>query len=241
MSLSEIRDKRSPCLRKVNMKEISENPSKNFTAFSIYEATYRTEQGEDTILLEFRTMPNEQQVLFTVIDNKQIRADSIHELVYSLPSLVSLGIPHSVRLLWNGNIKLAKLIETFRPSQDIEYPSFASLQLRLVVDNKTYETALCNTLQDAIWELQEMTEAEAAWWLRTCYHCQYSGQARDYALSDREFWCYRDVPDAFAEIQAKGKYASREARQAGRYFVNAFHACAAWRLLATGSSAEERS
>jgi hypothetical protein len=83
-------------------------------------------------------------------------------------------------------------------------------------------------LTDAYVELQEITELVARWWLCTCFDCKYSGHARDYCLSDREYWCYRDVPDAYAEIAAKGKYASQEARFAGDYFVDAFHTCAAW-------------
>jgi hypothetical protein len=83
-------------------------------------------------------------------------------------------------------------------------------------------------LQDAIWELQEQTEKLASWWFRTCYHCRYSGQARSYALSDREYWCYRDVPEAYEEIRSRGKYASSAARFAGDYFVDAFHMCSAW-------------
>jgi hypothetical protein len=152
-----------------------------------------------------------------------------------------LSIPHTIHMLWNGEVKQAEVTEIFRPRPNVGHSLFAALQLRLVIEGRKYETSLCNTLQDAVWELQEITEAKADWWLRTCYHCQYAGQARDYATSDREYWCYRDVPDAFAEIQAKGKYASREALYAGSYFVNAFHVCAAWRPIQTSSAVDEES
>jgi hypothetical protein len=223
------------------MKEIPIDSMTKFADFRVYTAAYQTEQGETTILLEFRTTANEEHLLFTMVGDQEIRAGSIHELVYTLPSLVSLSISHTVHMLWNGEVKQAELTEIFRPRPNVGHSLFAALQLRLVIEGRNYETSLCNTLQDAVWELQEITEAEADWWLRTCYHCQYAGQARDYATSDREYWCYRDVPDAFAEIQAKGKYASREALYAGSYFVNAFHVCAAWRPIQTASAADEES
>jgi hypothetical protein len=223
------------------MKEIPVAFTAKFADFRVHTATYRTQQGETTILLEIRMMANEEHLLFTMVGDQEIRVGSIYELLHTLPSLVSLSIPHEVHLLWNGEIKQAELTEIFRPRPSVGYPLFAALQLRLAIEDRNYETSLCNTLQDAVWELQEITKAQADWWLRTCYHCQYAGQARDYATSDREYWCYRDVPDAFAEIQVKGKYASQEALFAGNYFVNAFHTCAAWRPIQAVPSEDGRS
>ena len=212
-----------------------------FTNFRIHEAIYQTKDKKETILLEFRLTVLEEDILFTVIDGKQIRVETIHHLVQALPALVSLSIPHSIRLLWNGVIKQGELVEIFSPSQDPKHPLIASLQLRLTLDDQTYETTICDNLQDAVQELEEMTEAEAQWWLCTCYHCHYSDHNRLYSLSDREYACYRDVPEALAEIRAKGKIASPEARRAGKYFVDAFHTCAAWKPAQTAPATEETS
>lgn len=200
----------------------------NFASFRVYEAIYRTAQKEEEILLEFRGSANEEELVFTVIDNRPIRVGSIHELVHMLPELVSLSIDHSVRLVWNGEIKKVKLTEIFSHSQDPNHPQVASMQLRLVVDGKSYETTVCDTLTDAIWELRELTEKVAEWDLYACFNCEYAGHAQEYSNSDREFWCYRDVPEAIAGIHAGVKYANQKARFAGRYFVDAFHTCAAW-------------
>ncbi len=214
---------------------------KNFAAFHAYEAIYRTAEKEEQILLEVRNFADEKELLFTVIDNQPIRVGSIHELVYSRPELISLSIPHMIRLLWKGEIKKAELIEIFSRSQNTAYPPIASLQLRLNMEGKTYETTICDTLQDAIEELHEMTRAEALWRLHACYSCRFSGHARDYIVSDREYWCYRDVPEVVAEIQAKGRNKSGKGRFDGDYFVDAFHVCAAWQPLQLDSSMIEPS
>jgi hypothetical protein len=201
---------------------------KNFAAFHVYEAIYHTVEKVEQILLEVRSFANEETSLFTIINDQPVRVGSVHELVYSRPELISLSISHVVRLLWNDEMKKAEIVEIFSHSQDPGHPQVASLQLRLNIEGKTYETTICDTLQDAIEELHEMTRAEAQWLLYACYSCRYSGYARDYSVSDREYWCYRDVPDAYEEIKSKGKYASSAARFAGNYFVDAFHMCSAW-------------
>lgn len=203
---------------------------RNFASFHVQEAIYRTEHKQEEILVETRMTALEDQLFFTIVNNQQIRASSIHKLVHLLPSLLSLDIKHSIRLLWNDEKRRAEIEEIFRPRQTSQNSLLASSQLRLTVDNKTYETTICDTLMDAIWDLQEIIQSKAEIWLYTCFHCQYNGHAMNYLVGDREYWCYRAVPEAFAEIRAKRKAASQSARFAGKYFVNAFHTCAAWQL-----------
>lgn len=204
---------------------------KHFAAFHAYEAIYRTVENEVQILLEIRSFADERELLFTIINSQPVQVSSVHELVYSRPELLSLSIPHSVRLLWDGTVKKAEIVEVFSQSHHPDYPQVASLQLRLNIEGKTYETAICDTLQDAIEELHEMTSTEAQWWLYTCYSCRFSGHARNYSVGDREYWCYRDFPEAYDEIKSKGKYASSARRFAGDYFVDAFHMCSAWQPI----------
>jgi hypothetical protein len=201
---------------------------RSFADFHVCEATCRVDQREEVILLESRTTAWEEEFLFAVIDGKPFHVHSIHELVHTVPSLVSLSVQHDIRVLWNGVIKKAKLVETFRPKWSVDHPPIASVELTLVVDNNTYQTTPSDSFTEAYIELHELTPEELDWKVCTCYDCKYSGQARDYSNNDREYWCYRDVPDAFAEIQAKGKYASQQARFAGMYYAKTFHTCMAW-------------
>jgi hypothetical protein len=205
--------------------------AKNFVSAHVQDAVYKTEHEQQNILLEFRKFPSESELVFTIVNEQDFRVASIHELVYALPSLVSLSLSHSIRLFWNGASKNATLIELFMPSYT-HRPTSADLQLRLILEDESYQTTACDTLQDAIWELQEQTKLEAEWRLCTCFHCLYSGYARDYAVSDREYWCYRDVPEAVTEIQTNGKVVRNDTRWAGAYFMDAFHTCAFWRPLA---------
>jgi hypothetical protein len=215
------------------MEKLPENAA-HFVSSHIQEAVYKTEYEEQIILLESRQFPTEEELLFTIVNDQEFRVPSIHELVYALPSLMSLSLSHSIRLFWNGVIKKATFIEIFTPSRT-QRPPLADLQIKLAIDDKSFQTTICDTLQDAIWELHDLTRTEAEWRLYTCYHCQYSGQARDYLVGDRQYWCYRDVPDAIAEIKARGKPIRSETRWAGAYYVDAFHTCAAWRPLVLSS------
>lgn len=140
---------------------------------------------------------------------------------------LSLSIPHTLYVLWNSVPKAAELVETFVPAP--ASPSFVNVKLSLVVDGNVYETEACDTLTDAIWELDEAIGEEIEWLLQTCYDCLYSRPAFLTPVSDRDHMrCYRDVPEAFAEVRRQGKNASAEALHSGHYFVNVFHTCAAW-------------
>lgn len=206
---------------------------RSFADFGVTEAVYRTSEKEEEILLEFRGSANEEEMLFTIIDGRPIRVGSIHQLVSSLPELVSLTIEHSIRVVWEGQVKRAQLTEIFTHSQandSVQPPNVrpASLQLRLVVDGKTYETTVSDSFSDLVQELKELTEGEGKWRLRTCRDCRYAGQPHLYSASEREYWCYRDVPEAIADLEVNVKFANMKARFEGRYFVRAFHTCAAW-------------
>ena len=110
----------------------------HFVSSRVQEAVYKTEHEEHIILLEYRQSPTEEELLFTVVNEQEFRVPSIHELVYALPSLVSLSLPHAIRLVWDGTVKKATLIEIFTPSHS-QHPSLADLQVRLIVDDKSFQ------------------------------------------------------------------------------------------------------
>ena len=202
--------------------------SGEFVSTRVYTAVCQRNGKEELILIESRQSELEKTLVFTVVDGKQIRIGSMLELVQSLPLLESLSMRHIIRVLWNNEFRDAELVETLVPSRVADDTSLPSLKLALVLEGKTYETTLCDVLTDAYIEMHEMTEDVAAWRWCTCFCCRYARHARFYSNSDRQYWCYRDVPDALAEIEAKGKSASSESRFAGNYYVDAFHTCAAW-------------
>lgn len=206
-----------------------------FVAVDHFEAIYTTEQGEQSILVEARTMIDAirgTSLVYTVIDGQPVRSTNIYSLVIEQPGCISLSIVHHLDVLWNGSIKRGELTEIIYPTPDDKsYPY--SVILSLIIDDVTYRTTPCDILQDAVWELQEILEADGIdLWFRTCYHCNFSSGAFLWPISDRDgLRCYRDSAEALKEVKQKAKYASREARHAGVYFVNAFHRCAAWEQL----------
>jgi len=105
-----------------------------------------------------------------------------------------------------------------------------SLKIRLIRDNLQFESEASDTLTDAICDIQEEVEPDVDLWLMTCFHCKFAGHALNYLVGDREFWCYRDAPEAFEDVLKRGKSAKMSSRFAGAFFVNAFHTCAAWEL-----------
>ncbi len=174
----------------------------HFVSTRVLEALCKTQKGEQALLIEVRQSADEKETYFTVADGQEVRAPSIHHLVQLLPDLVSLTLPHAVSLLWNGTVKNATLIEILRRSSAQPYP-LADVTVRLSIEGELFETTPCDALQDAIWELHELSDSQ--WRLRTCYHCILAGLARDYLNTDRWYWCYRDVPDAIEEILTKGR------------------------------------
>ena len=205
------------------------DPIQSFSSFNKFWAIHHTERGEQTLLWESRTTTDEKRTLYTILNGQEVHVNSINEFLLTHSKCLSLSIPHDVQVLWNGKSQSAKLTETFSlQSESIS----VVINLCLVIDNSRYETEECDTLTDAIWELEERIGGGIKWWMQTCYHCLYSRPAFLVPVSDRdEMRCYRDVPDAFEEVKRQGKFASISALQAGHYFVDAFHSCAAWRPL----------
>ncbi|MCB9452532.1 MAG: hypothetical protein H6672_13935 [Anaerolineaceae bacterium] len=202
-----------------------------FVAVHVFEANYKTKDDEQSIPIETRTKSDGSMIVMTAINNQPIYTNSISSLIWILPNCVSLSIAHPLSLLGNGIIHKGILTEVFLPPEE-DSPYRYSIQIRLSTEGKTYETTPCDTLSDAILELGgviENSQAKNGWQLQTCYHCKYCYPAFYWPGSDRDtLRCYRDVGEAFAEIQEKGKRASFSAFAAGDYFVNAFHRCAAW-------------
>ena len=205
-----------------------------FASFNKFWATHRTQHGEQTLLWESRRTIDEKQILYTVFDKDEVRVSSINDFLFAYPKCLSLSIKHNVNVLWNGELKHATLSEIFSLQSE---PLRCVLKLCLAIGDTRYETEYCDSLTDAIWDLDEIINDNVTWWLQTCYDCIYSRPAYLFPVSDRdEMRCYRDVPDAFEEVKNQGKFASNSALHAGHYFVDAFHSCAAWKPPAPGDS-----
>lgn len=218
------------------MSETSPLPDsfRAFSSFNKFWAIHRTEQGEQTLLWESRTTVDRKRMLYTIFDDQVVRVNSINEFLFAYPKCLSLSIPHDVKVLWNGESQFAKLTETFSLQADR-----VVMKLCLVIGGTTYLTEDCDSLTDAIWELDEIIGDQIKWWLQTCYDCIYSRPAFLFPVSDRdEMRCYRDVPDAFEEVKRQGKFASISSLQAGHYFIDAYHACAAWESLGSDAGAK---
>lgn len=202
-----------------------------FVAAHAFDAVYRTNEGEQDLLLEVRTMANSTTTIYGMVQGQEIRANSINQLVWALQGCISLSINHSISVLWNGTIKKAELLEVLTPTADV---NGISTSLRLAVDGATYETEPCHTLTDAEAELYDIIGPDIHWRLRTCFGCSFSRPAFLTPASDRDdLRCYRDAQQAFAVVRRAGKFASFDAYYAGDYFVTAFHSCAAWQPIDT--------
>jgi hypothetical protein len=106
------------------------------------------------------------------------------------------------------------------------------VRARLQLATGTIESELVETLQDAIWELQEAAGGDL--WFAICFHCALSGHARDYLIGDRSYWCYRDVAgNRGGESVGVADSDEPSRRYAGAYYVDAFHTCPAWRPLSS--------
>lgn len=211
------------------MSETSPLPDtfRAFSSFNKFWVIHHTEQGEQILLWESRTTAGEKRVLHTIFEGQVVRVNSLDEFLLANPECLSLSIPHDVKVLWNGESQFAKLTEILSLRADR-----VVMKLCLVIGGTTYLTEECDSLTDAIWELDKIIGEKTEWWLQACYHCIYSRPAFLFPVSDRdEMRCYRDVPEAFEEVKRLGKFAGISALQAGHYFVDAFHACAAWEFL----------
>jgi hypothetical protein len=200
-----------------------------FVAPHLFEGEYHTDTQVHPLLLELRKYPDGRLAIFTVLDQQPLRATSFQALILSRPDCRALSLSHRVALQWNGTAKRAHLREYFIATPDL--PSKVAIQLTLSIDNQTYHTSHCETLQEAYSELMAQLKQTATVWLQTCALCHYSWPAlAGPGWDDRdELRCLRDaLPDLVIEMHEKGKFASQAARTAGEYFVHAFHTCAAW-------------
>ncbi len=206
---------------------MSQQASQNFVAAQAFEAAYEDTQGQQNIMLELRFKADESCLLFTIVRDEPVYASSIHDFVLKCRDCTQLSIGHNLFVLWNGISKPAQLVEHFIPNRG---KPLVIIKTSLFIDGIVFESTDCDTLQDAIGELHDLTDAGISWQIKTCYHCKFCYLAFLGPQSDRDdYRCYRDAPEAFAEVQERGyKFASRASQIAGSYFVNAFHTCAAW-------------
>lgn len=201
-----------------------------FISFQVYDAIYLTDEGEEHILLEQRQRYDRSFLVYTQIQGREIRANSIHELVISQPDCLSITINHNVPIIWDTISRQVILQETFSP--DPTQVTKIAINLKLIVDDVTYESTENDCVTEAWQELHEEIDPHINWHLKTCLSCNFTRPAFLFPTSDRdEHRCYRDVSEAFTEVQEKSKFASRKARYAGDYFVSAFHRCSAWEKI----------
>ena len=215
-----------------------------FMAALSYAATCQMDHGEVPLILELRRFPDGAVLWFTIVEGREIRANSFRGLFESIPEMVSVAIPHQLTVTWNGRSREATIIE--RMFRDTEAPFDVSVQLQLVLDSEAYTTTACDVLQDAQMELYDIVRPEVQLVVQTCTTCFYGyGLSLGPGWDDRnDLRCHRDSPpQLFDSLRRKGKFASWDARYSGHYFVSAFHRCAAWRewrevepLLGQGSS-----
>lgn len=199
-----------------------------FVSINLFETVSQTDNGSQILLWESRITSDGYRLLFTRIDGIDVRVNSIYDFMLQRPSYSPLEIRHSVSLLWNALSIQAVLVEILILDINDKLAPIHT-KLRLETFDKIYATDDAISLTEAIWELHELVGEEADWSLQTCHECIYGWPAFRGPISDRdELRCFRDSPDAFAEREIKRKFASEAAFQAGDYFVNAFHTCAAW-------------
>lgn len=206
----------------------------HFMAISNFEAIYCTTQHKQLLVWEMRTKYQWNIEFFTRINGRDVRVKSLQDFILSEPDAVSLAIPHRVNVLWNNKPEVAELLEIYTPMKVPHHPLMPKvwMNLKLTVGNMSYETTECDHFTEAIWELSELIGSETKWVLQTCHSCNFSYPAFPGPVSDRDdLRCFRDEPEAFIQIQEKGKYASLEALNSGDYFVNVFHTCAAWQQI----------
>lgn len=207
------------------------NYRNRFSSFNLLYANCEVGHQSARISIETRINASGEELFFTKINQVEYIAGSIFELMRKIPSIKSIRIYRNVSALWKEDLTSIELIEAFRLSQALEEETSISYQLYVSIENEKYSTGICETLTDAIWELQEILSPISQFWLCTCFHCFFAHHPLDYMNTDRLYWCYRDVPEAMSEINAKGKAASPASWFAGTYYVNAFHTCAGWRRI----------
>lgn len=199
-----------------------------FISSRYYRAKYKSDSGEEEIIIEVRANAIDEFKFFSIVMGEKIVASYLMQFAMLLPNLISLEIPHSLQVMWSNNIYEAQLLEIFQVTETDSDSKSCTLRLELKVDQQVFQTEPCDTLQDAVWELDGLIGDQIQWQLRTCFHCYFSGHARDYITGDREYWCYRDS-SIYPERRNQWKSVDPKIRFDADFYVNAFHTCAAWR------------
>jgi hypothetical protein len=205
---------------------------KNFIGANNFIAIYNTLTDTLLLLCESRVLADGQQVFYTNVDGSEIYANSIHDFVRNDTKCISLSIEHPVYVGSKGETNEAILTEQFIRAEN---DNIAPIHFKTIlsIGDKLYESDECDTLTDSIEELLEILGKDQRCRLQICHCCNFSWPAFLHPVSERdELRCFRDAPvDLFEEVLAKGKFASKNARFSGHYYVNAFHRCAAWQPI----------
>jgi len=206
-----------------------------FVAVRAIEALIHTGMGTQSLLLEYRQHIDGKLDVFTIVGEEPIRAASLHDLISAHPTWESLDVLHNVSVLWNGTFTKVVLHEIFSRPTD----QYVSIRLQLDIQDASYQTEACETLQDAYWELQEVARPNLLE-LQTCQTCYFAWPAVTGPGWDEhdELACYRDSPLAALEMRQNREVASDAAQAQGQYFVHAFHRCAAWQARSSHASRE---
>jgi hypothetical protein len=202
--------------------------ARHFMSARVFEAAYREGDNEEPLILEQRTRWPIwwELLLFTVISDQPVYANSVQALLLSQPTWESLRIPHEITVLLDGERKAARIHEIFTSNA-------GHIEIRLLFavegEDKVYETAACDTLQEARWELRELVGSSRDLWLQVCSDCTHSTSISTGGGWDEheEHGCNRDAHLATRENDLLGGMTHFEG--AYDFFVHAFHTCAAWR------------
>lgn len=185
----------------------------------------RSGHSDVHLTIETRYRADDHVEIFTVHDGIEYRCRELLDLTMQLPNLQELRVYHAVPIELLGRLASARFVEVYRPSPTDSY-FVDTVKAILEVESNVWESTWCAMLMEAI---EELHSDAPEWRFQTCLTCGLAGYPTDYLNSDREFWCYRDVPGAFTESGSSGQYSRGTHRFEGIYFVPAFHRCASWR------------
>jgi hypothetical protein len=199
---------------------------RQFRAAYVDDAVGQLAGGDEVqLLLETRYGADEQVEIFTVHQGIERRAKSMNELVARLADLEQLRIPRLVPLQVDGKVTTGTITEVYRPSTTSN-PFEGTVKAVLEFDSATWESPWTDFLGDALTELHGLN---SHWRFRTCISCAMAGHPTPYGNDDQQLWCYRDSPEALAELAQHGRFAGGSHAFSGYYWVRAFHRCASWR------------
>ena len=208
---------------------MSKEAPRMFMSVRAYRGQYETADGAQPLILEQRLLPDGEMRVFTVLAGQPVRARSIQALMLERPEWVALRLAHTVDVLWKGRRHLAELEEAY-----LRAPGFSAhlaVALCLRIGGEVVATELCDTLSEALAELQALGAAGGGYRPVICHSCALSRPSLTApGWDDRDdHQCFRDTPEAYASIGGDGRPVRGWGLHGGDYFVNAFHTCAAWR------------